>query len=79
MVDILHRTKNFKRTPKVQNLSIFLFCLFSFFCALFQLKEWDISEKDLKWTHAIFNNYPRYCRDFVRAINFVMTSYKPHY
>ena len=68
MVDILHRTKNFMMTPKVQNLSIFSFCFF-FFCTLFQLKEWDISGKDLKWTHTIFNNYPRYSRDFVRARN----------
>ena len=52
MVDILHRTKNFMMTPKVQNLSIFLFCFVFFFCTLFQLKEWDISGKDLKWTQA---------------------------
>ena len=72
MVDILYGTKNFKMTPKVQNLSIFLFCfvLFCyFFCTLFQLKEWDISGKDLKWTHAILNNYSRYSTDFVRARN----------
>ena len=70
IVDILYRTKNFKMTPKVQNLSIFLFCFVLFcFCTLFQLKEWDISGKDLKWTHAILNNYSRYSRDFVRARN----------
>lgn len=70
IVDILYRTKNFKMTPKVQNLSIFLFCFVLFcFCTLFQLKEWDISGKDLKWTQAILNNYSRYPRDFVRARN----------
>ena len=73
MVDILYQRNNFKMTPKVQNLSIFLFCfvLFCFvlFCTLFQLKEWDISGKDLKWTHAILNNYSRYSIDFVRARN----------
>ena len=67
MVDIIYQTKNFKMTPRVQNLSIF-FVLF-FFCTLFQLKEWDISGKNLKWTHAIFNNYSRYSRVFVRARN----------
>lgn len=71
MVDIIYQTKNFKMAPKVQNLSIFLFCfvLVWFFCTLFQLKEWDISGKDLKWTHAILNNYSRYSIDFVRARN----------
>ena len=47
MVDILHRTKNFMMTQKVQNLSIFLFC-FVFFLYIISIKGMGYFRKRLE-------------------------------